>query len=157
MSKTNEVPEEGCRVKFRDKGCFVCGKANPIGLHLEFMYDAGNSRATSKITFKEEHEGWDGIVHGGLLASVLDDAMAHAILTTNNLAITTHMSVTYREAVMVGEEVLIEGNVTEIRPRVAKAKGVIYAPVAEGSDEMVIKCESEGTYFLDAPRETCES
>ena len=156
MSKPNEVPEEGNRVKFRDKGCFVCGKSNPVGLHLEFKYDPDKKRASSRTRFKDEHQGWDGVVHGGILASVLDDAMAHAILTTSNLAITTHMSITYRDAVLVGEEVLLEGIVTELRPRVAKAHGIVYAPIEEGSDEMVIKCEAEGTYFLDAARETGE-
>jgi acyl-coenzyme A thioesterase PaaI-like protein len=156
MSNPNEIPEEGSRVKFLDKGCFVCGQSNPIGLHLEFQYDPDKKRATSRIIFKDEHQGWDGIVHGGILAAILDDAMAHAILTTNNLAITTHMSLTYREAVLVGEEIILEGVVTELRPRVAKTHGIVYGPSAEGSDEMVIKCEADGTYFLDAPCEVSE-
>lgn len=141
---------------FRDKGCFVCGQSNPIGLHLEFQYDREKSRASGRATFGEEHQGWDGVVHGGILAAVLDDVMAHAILTTNNLAITTHISVTYRDAVQVGEEVLLEGVVTELRPRVARARGVIYSLAEDGSGEMIVRCQAEGTYYLDAPKESCE-
>jgi acyl-coenzyme A thioesterase PaaI-like protein len=153
MENQTEFPEEGMRVRFRDKSCFVCGQANPIGLHLEFRYDRENRSASTSVAFCDQHQGWDGVVHGGILAAVLDDVMAHAILTTDNLAITTHLKVTYREAIMVGEQVFLNGVVVELRPRAAKARGIIYTLSGDGSEVKDIKCEAEATYFLDSPRE----
>ena len=152
MGTRDSIPRQGDKVAFRDRRCFVCGKANPIGLHLVFDLDRENDRATSSVTFGVDHQGWDGVVHGGLLASVLDDVMAYAIMTTDNLAITTRMTTTYRQPVKVGETLYLEGIVEKLGSRIAKTKAVGYTLVTNGNkQEKIIKVEAEGAYFLDHP------
>jgi acyl-coenzyme A thioesterase PaaI-like protein len=154
MSEMDDIPREGNKVRFRDNGCFVCGKENPIGLHLNFELDRENHRAKSSVTFGPEHQGWDGVVHGGLLSSVLDDVMAYAIMTTDNLAITTRLSTTYRKPVKVGETLFLEGSVDKIGSRTAKTCAVGYVIIGENSDNAdnrEIKVEAEGIYYLDHP------
>lgn len=141
----------GERVTLRDNACFVCGPANPIGLHLSFDRDSENRQATSCVTFGNEHQGWDGVVHGGILAAVLDDVMAHAIMATGRLPITTRMNVMYRKPVRVGETMILEGKVLELRPRVARARGIVYPAGAGEEARENILCEAEGTFYLDAP------
>ena len=55
--------------------CFACGPANPVGLRLEFQ-EAGQDRVRTEFQVGEEHTGVTGVVHGGIVATVLDEAMA---------------------------------------------------------------------------------
>ncbi|HDS30848.1 MAG TPA: PaaI family thioesterase [Firmicutes bacterium] len=151
MKDRENIPREGNKVSFRDDGCFVCGPNNPIGLKLKFEYDRDNKRATSKVTFRKEHQGWDGVVHGGLLAAVLDDVMAHSVLCTDNLAITTRFNIIYRSPVGTGETVYLEGQVVEMKSRLAKVTGVAYTLNGEKDGRREIKCEAEAYYYLDSP------
>ncbi len=134
----------------RNDGCFVCGQSNPIGLRLRFEYDRENHRATGSVTFKPEHQGWDRVVHGGILTAVLDDVMAHALMTTDKLGITTRMNASFRKPVYVGETVFLEGEVIELKSRIARTRGIVYTIEGEGSDGRIIRCEAEATYYLDA-------
>jgi len=55
--------------------CFVCGSANPIGLKLEFTVDG--DVCSGEFTSAANHAGFDGLTHGGIIFSILDDAMAN--------------------------------------------------------------------------------
>ena len=55
--------------------CFACGRENPVGLKLEFTRDG--DEAKSEFTISEHYEGWYGVVHGGIVCTILDEAMAH--------------------------------------------------------------------------------
>ncbi len=55
--------------------CFGCGRKNPIGLKLKFQWDG--KTATAEFAAGENHQGWPGIVHGGIIFSILDEAMAY--------------------------------------------------------------------------------
>jgi uncharacterized protein (TIGR00369 family) len=151
MSSADEIPREGGKVTFQDNSCFVCGDRNPIGLHLKFKLDRENHRASSSVKFTPEHQGWDGVVHGGLLASVLDDVMAYAIMTTDNLAITTKMTTKYRQAVSVGETLHLEGEVVKLTRRLGSTRAVAYVLDNDDPSRRIIKVEAEGTYYLDHP------
>ncbi|MCX6645652.1 MAG: PaaI family thioesterase [bacterium] len=148
MKEKLEIPRTGQKVEWCDDGCFVCGRNNQIGLHIKFDFDRENHRAMASHVFSPEHQGWDRVVHGGIIAAVLDDVMAYAIMTTNNLAITTRMSVTYRKEVRVGETVYLDGWIEKLTSRAAKTKGVLYT-LENG--EKIVKAEADGTYFLDRP------
>ena len=55
--------------------CFGCGKENPVGLQLDFIKDGNESR--SEFTISELYEGWYGFIHGGIICTILDEAMAY--------------------------------------------------------------------------------
>jgi len=154
MDKRDEIPRSGEIVSFRNNGCFVCGPENPIGLRCVFTHDGENRRATTSVTFRKDHQGWDGIVHGGLLVSVLDDVMDHAILSIGKLGLTTHMNITFRKAVKTGEEVRFEGEIIELKSRTARTHAIGYSSKNGDSGEKEIFVEAEGVYFLDSPEKT---
>ena len=56
-------------------GCFICGPSNPIGLRLRFHEEGAGVAA--EFVPGDLHIGWEGLIHGGLIAAVLDDAMAN--------------------------------------------------------------------------------
>ena len=62
-----------------DHGCFGCGDDNPIGLHLRFAADGDGVKAS--FVPGPEHQGFGDVVHGGIISTVLDEAMAWATAT----------------------------------------------------------------------------
>ncbi len=82
----------------RTNFCFGCGSDNPEGLHLTFTIDATdaeNITATSTVQLTRIHEGPPGYIHGGILATLLDEAMSKLNRPLAALAMTRHMEVDY--------------------------------------------------------------
>jgi acyl-coenzyme A thioesterase PaaI-like protein len=75
--------------------CFGCGPANPEGLHLVFVLDAKAQTATAQLELTRLHEGPPGYVHGGIIATLMDEAMSKLNRPLNVLAMTRHMEVDY--------------------------------------------------------------
>jgi Uncharacterized protein, possibly involved in aromatic compounds catabolism len=82
----------------RASHCFGCGAANPQGLHLRFEIDTTHPEvptATAHIQLTQLHEGPPGHIHGGVVATLLDEAMSKLNRPLNVLAMTRHMEVDY--------------------------------------------------------------
>ena len=82
----------------RTSFCFGCGSDNPEGLHLTFAVDttdASNITATCTVQLTRTHEGPPGYIHGGILATLLDEAMSKLNRPLDALAMTRHMEVDY--------------------------------------------------------------
>lgn len=82
-------------------------------------------RAVSRLRLSREFEGWKDVVHGGIVATILDEIMAYAVMQFVGKGVTTSLQVTYRAPLPVGEEVQAVGYVTERKSRGAVAKGEI--------------------------------
>jgi len=126
--------------------CFACGRLNPGGLHLDF--DVSRDRAETRYTGTQRHQGYDGTLHGGVVAALLDETMGWAIFHQGIWGVTAKLNVTYRRPVPVGEELRITGEVVRDRGRGIELHGA----VARASDGEVL-AEAEGL-FLRMPDET---
>ena len=133
-----QTKESGLK-RYREHGCFVCGKNNPIGLHLTFQLDGDTTR--SAFVPQPHHQGYDGVVHGGILAAVLDDAMANCLWLRGVAAVTAKLSLRYRAPVPVGASLLVYGRLLEEREKIATAEARM--TTAEG--ELLV--EATGTLF----------
>lgn len=91
--------------------CFGCGKANPIGLHLEFLL-AEDGSVVCKAAIPDTYEGPVGYVHGGIIATLLDETMSKAIRARGYTAMTRHMEVDYLRPVPSGAAIRLEGHIT---------------------------------------------
>lgn len=99
-------------MKLTDDGmCFACGKNNPIGLKLEFDLDSENLTVEGKFTAGPEHAGYTGIMHGGLVATLLDEAMVKLLWDTGTSAVTASLEIKLVKPVPVGRELTIKGRV----------------------------------------------
>lgn len=98
-----------------DNYCFACGKDNPEGLCMEVTRN--NGRAEALVTLRREHQGWVDIAHGGLVSTILDEMMAHAVVSGNPQAVTAEMKIRFRHAVPLGRELKALGWVEEINRR----------------------------------------
>lgn len=94
----------------RASHCFGCGPANPQGLHLVFTTstdDPEHPTATAQVQLDRHHEGPPGYLHGGLVATLLDEAMSKLNRPLNVLAMTRHMEVDYLRPVPLFEPLIV--------------------------------------------------
>lgn len=104
----------------KDSGCFVCGPDNDTGLRASFTCDKEQQRSFCRLTIGESFQGWQGMVHGGVIASLLDEASIYAGRGLAEQLVTAELSVRYRKPVAVGQEVTVQGEVLERRRKVLK-------------------------------------
>lgn len=91
-----------------DGMCFACGEKNPISLGLKFK-ELSENKVKAEFIPAENHQGYDGIIHGGLTATLLDEAMAHVIGFKGIKAFTAELNVRFRKAIEIGEKLEIIG------------------------------------------------
>jgi len=103
-----------------DNACFACGKKNPIGLQLEFRTEGEDYVAD--FTPAKEHQGFEGIVHGGIVATILDEAMAKLAWDTGMRAVTARLSVNYKKPARVGEKITVRGRMVEKKSRTVECR-----------------------------------
>jgi acyl-coenzyme A thioesterase PaaI-like protein len=96
--------------------CFGCGNANPHGLRLRFRPRAHDG-VWARFCPSADHEGYLGMTHGGILSTVLDEAMSWAVTHVGDLGVTARMTVTFRQPARVGEELLALAAISGSRAR----------------------------------------
>ena len=106
-----------------DHWCFACGRANPIGLHLD--YEVARERAEARFVPQREHTGYDGYVHGGILTALLDETMGWAIFHQGVWGVTTRITVAFRHPVEVGGELVVTGTVIKQTRRAVETHGEV--------------------------------
>lgn len=94
-----------------DSFCFVCGKDNPCGLKLAF--DNINGRVISEFTPSKVYQGYTGITHGGIISTVLDEAMIYAAMKDGIFPVTAELTVRFKKPLMTDETVVIEAEVID--------------------------------------------
>jgi uncharacterized protein (TIGR00369 family) len=99
-----------------DHHCFGCGDLNPIGLHLRFATGPDGVRAAFVPT--AWHQGFQGIVHGGIVTSLLDEAMAWATAHAGYWAVTGELRVRYRRPLSVGDRTTVSARITGVRGKI---------------------------------------
>lgn len=107
-----------------EKGCFACGSENPHGLHLEVRRVAGGWEE-AHFTPQPWHAGWPGIVHGGLVSTLMDEVMAYVAYHDGERAVTARMSIEYRQPVQVGEPVVVRAHRVGGRHRLVEMEAEI--------------------------------
>lgn len=121
--------------------CFVCGPDNPDGLRLKYRLEGEECRA--RFTPGQHHCGFDGQTHGGILFSVLDDAMANWLFLQGIRAHTARCEIRFRQAVPVGTELEVTGRLVKRRGRLAMLEAFARrsadgAPVAESTATFMV-------------------
>jgi acyl-coenzyme A thioesterase PaaI-like protein len=123
-----------------DGMCFACGQNNPIGLKLAFHFD-GDEYVTA-FEVRREYQGWAGIAHGGLVATVLDETMTRMLWEKDINSVTARLQVRYHHPIRVGDLLVIRGRITRMRPpliemaAVATSNGIVVAEAAASSMEL---------------------
>jgi acyl-coenzyme A thioesterase PaaI-like protein len=118
--------------------CFDCGVENPIGLHLKF-YETAPGEVTADLNLPNIYQGYPGIVHGGVIAAMLDEAAGRAHMgpvDAPRFMFTSRLDIRYRKNVPVGQPLRLIGRAGPTKSRTAEAFSAIY--------------DLEGTLLADA-------
>jgi len=107
--------------------CFVCGRENPVGLQLNF-YETGSGEVTVDFTPLENYQGYPGVLHGGIVASVLDEAAGRAHMGNfpPRFMFTAKLEIKYRKNIPIGKPLRIIGKSGKDRGRMAEGWSGIY-------------------------------
>ncbi len=92
-----------------DNKCFVCGKENPDGLQLDFLINREDESITAEFTPAKTYQGFVDIIHGGIISTVLDEAMVKLAFELGINAVTAKMEIKFRRPVLPGERLRITG------------------------------------------------
>lgn len=123
MPETPTQPTVPARVKQpNSRHCFVCGVENSYGLRLAF-YETGPGHVSTEITVPQRYQGFPGVVHGGIVAAMLDEAAGRAAMAGDDARFmyTARLDVSYRQPVPVDARLLITGELVRRRGRLATA------------------------------------
>src|SRR4030066_954472 len=99
-----------------DHYCFVCGEQNPRGFPLTFSLHEDS--AVTEFIPQKIHQGYKDIVHGGIISTLLDEAMVKAALLRGIPAITAEITVRFRNPLIVGERVIIEASIIRMNKKI---------------------------------------
>jgi len=138
--------------------CFVCGLENPVGLQLR-IYQTGPDEVETTFTAPEHFQGYPGVLHGGIVASILDEISGRAHMGADPSAprfmFTARLEVRYRRNVPVGAPLRIVGRALKAKRRSAEAWAGIYDAasgelLAEGNTVLInVPAESLDLSGLD--------
>jgi beta-phosphoglucomutase len=104
--------------------CFACSQENPIGLKLKPVYDG--EKVTAEFTPGEFHQGWNDVVHGGILYTLLDEVTAYAMLCRGvEFGVTAKSEIRFKQAAPINERIQASAWVTKLTNRLVEAKGVL--------------------------------
>jgi acyl-coenzyme A thioesterase PaaI-like protein len=127
--------------RFADDGyCFVCGPENPAGLKLAFTFDG--KKLSTVYTPRKEHQGYKDIVHGGIVATVLDEVMVKLAIELGMPAVTAQMDIRLKKAARVGERITVTAELSEVK------KKLLFAVARAELDDNTLVAEAKGKLIL---------
>ena len=131
--------------EFEPHNCFACGTLNEHGLQLTIHL--GERRSWTDLTLDDRFEGWVGIAHGGIVATILDEVMAWSLVAEDSWGVTARMSIEYRRPIPVGTPIRAEGWLVRTRKRIVETAARIV------DRDGTVLASAEGTYLAaDAER-----
>lgn len=126
-----------------DDRCFVCGQENRDGLQLQFTYAPDGSKAETTFVPDIKYQGWSGIVHGGIILTLLDETMAKAAVKKGFNVLTGEITARFRNPAKVMELLRCEAEIEQVKKKIVYARGTVYTHhgtvVAEATSKMVMR------------------
>jgi uncharacterized protein (TIGR00369 family) len=129
-------------MKFETYGnCFVCGEKNPGGLQLKFQIDRERQTLTTTFVASPVFQGYDGIVHGGILSTLLDEAMAKLSYELGYNALTASLEIRFINPAPILQPLQVHGEILEVNRRLVRARSRIVKEdgtiLAEGTSKLI--------------------
>jgi acyl-coenzyme A thioesterase PaaI-like protein len=143
---TRTRPEPALAVEVAPHRCFACGSLNEHGIHLELH--VAEDRCWTDVSLPDRFQGWDGIAHGGIVCTILDEVMAWSLAATDNWGLTARMAVEFKRPIRIGTPIRAEGWISASSRRIHETAARIVDP-ASGD----VLATATGTYVAaDAAR-----
>jgi beta-phosphoglucomutase family hydrolase len=111
-------------VEYTARLCFACSQENPIGLKLNPVHDG--EKVTVEFIAGKFHQGWNGVVHGGILYTLLDEVTAYAMLCHGvEFGVTAKSEIRFKQVAPINERIQASAWVTKLTKRLVETKGVL--------------------------------
>ena len=110
------IPKVVLNTDLNEGFCFGCGQNNPIGMKLHFVKDGDTIRA--EFTPDKMHQGGPGLLHGGIVMTLLDEAMSNIAYATGQTTLTARMEVTWRQPAKVEATLVVTAWITRQRKKI---------------------------------------
>ena len=125
--------------------CFGCGDENPIGLRLDLREEDG--RLVTEFIPRDEHQGWPGTVHGGIIASLLYEEQENLAVRRGDLTMMKSMETRFRRPAPIGKSIVAtawlrerSGRQISVSATLADGDGAV---IAEGNAVLVVLSEAQ--------------
>ena len=109
-----------------DQNCFVCGPENRIGLNANFLVDEQNRTSEVSVSLPESYQGWQGVVHGGIISALLDEAAIYACRPILLHGVTAELNIRFRKPVPTKTEVKIQAAVVSLKRKIALVRSSMF-------------------------------
>jgi uncharacterized protein (TIGR00369 family) len=131
--------------KMQKNNCFVCGMNNPDGMRLKFILDEARQTFVCRFRLSNRYTGPPGHCHGGIIASILDDAMGKVNKLHHVIALTREMTVEYLKPVPLHKPLRVEGRGLSVQGR----QHINTAEILSEKDEVLAR--SRGIFIAIDP------
>jgi len=121
--------------------CLLCGKNNPFSLKLNFI-SSGENKVITKFIGKSHLQGYDGILHGGVIMALLDSAMTNCIFKKDAQALTASMSVKFLKSIPADATIILSAEIIKSNSSLFVVKSKI-----EKNDELMASAEAKFIKF----------
>ncbi len=122
--------------------CFACGHENKSGLKLLFSYSRDGEKVSTTFTPDARFQGWEGVVHGGIIVTLLDEVMAKAALHKGFTVITGEISTKFKAPARIREQLRCEAEIESVSKKIIYTKATAYnnenTVIAQASSKMFI-------------------
>jgi uncharacterized protein (TIGR00369 family) len=115
------IPKVTLNADLDESFCFGCGRNNPIGLKLKFKLEGDIIR--TEFTPDRTHQGWPGLLHGGILGTLLDEAMSNVAYATGNTCLTASINIRIRQPINVEVPLVITARITRQGKKLIETEG----------------------------------
>jgi len=133
-------------IRLQKNYCFACGDNNREGMHLKFTYDEEHHCFVCRFRLSKRYTGPPGHVHGGIIATILDDAMGKVNKLRNVVALTSQITVDYLKPVPLNKPLRVESREVRVRGR----RHVNMAEILNSKDEVLAR--SRGLFIAIDPQ-----
>jgi uncharacterized protein (TIGR00369 family) len=127
--------------------CFLCGVENPIGLKLSFYEDEEN-RVYVEFQAGQEHQGYPGVLHGGITCALLDETIGRTLVRHDIWAMTVDLNVRFHKPIPLGVPLTVVGEMSRLRSRTLEGKGEIRLP------DGTVGASAQAKYIRLTPEQT---
>src|SRR5438105_11028039 len=115
--KTHHSGHDTRHVRLPKSYCFGCGRNNSDGMRLKFLYDEKRNCFVCRFRLSKRYTGPPGHCHGGIIATILDDAMGKVNKLHHVVALTKEMTVEYLKPVPLHQPLHVEGREVSVQGR----------------------------------------
>jgi uncharacterized protein (TIGR00369 family) len=134
--------------EFEPHRCFACGELNTHGMQLQLHTSPDGS--WTELRVDPAFQGWEAVVHGGIVCTILDEVMAWAVIGQGTWGVTARLNVAFRKPIRTGQAIRAEGRVVQHDRRAVRAEGRV---IDAASGEILATGEST---FVAVPADQLE-